>query len=134
VKDAGFEGIPEGHIYDRFGIPKPQAGEKTLRLRQPGGPGDDAPDVEKTAHKADPTDGIDSLITAQRYVDTLADDALSQGAIDMSAVERIVEEAESFEDLQARLAEVYAGIGMDGFRRVLAEAMVRADLKGRSLV
>jgi phage gp29-like protein len=52
----------------------------------------------------------------------------------MSAVELIVEEAESFENLQARLAEVYAGIGMDGFRRVLAEAMIRADLKGRSLV
>lgn len=31
VKDAGFEGIPESHIHDRFGIPIPTKGEKTLR-------------------------------------------------------------------------------------------------------
>lgn len=34
VKDAGFEGIPESHIHDRFGIPKPVNGEKTLRQAQ----------------------------------------------------------------------------------------------------
>ncbi|NLT22600.1 MAG: DUF935 domain-containing protein [Syntrophorhabdus sp.] len=133
VKEAGFEGIPESHIHDRFGIPKPQAGEKTLRLRQPGGPGDDAPAVEKTAHKADVPDDIDNLITAQRYIDSLADDALARGAIDLSAIEWIVEKAESFDDLQAMLAEVYTDIGMDEFRRVLAEAIIRADLKGRTL-
>lgn len=33
VKDAGFEGIPESHIHDRFGIPKPVKGEKTLQCR-----------------------------------------------------------------------------------------------------
>lgn len=31
VKDAGFTGIPESHIHDRFGIPVPTKGEKTLR-------------------------------------------------------------------------------------------------------
>ena len=35
VKDAGFEGIPESHIHDRFGIPVPTKGEKTLRTTQP---------------------------------------------------------------------------------------------------
>lgn len=30
VKDAGFKGIPESHIHDRFGIPVPEKGEKTL--------------------------------------------------------------------------------------------------------
>ena len=34
VKDAGFEGIPESHIHDRFGIPEPTKGEKTLRPAQ----------------------------------------------------------------------------------------------------
>ena len=37
VKDAGFEGIPESHIHDRFGIPVPTKGEKTLRASQPSG-------------------------------------------------------------------------------------------------
>jgi len=31
VKDAGFEGVPEDHIHERFGIPKAEAGQKTLR-------------------------------------------------------------------------------------------------------
>jgi phage gp29-like protein len=31
VKEANFEGIPESHIHERFGIPKAVAGEKTLR-------------------------------------------------------------------------------------------------------
>ena len=34
VKDAGFEGIPESHIHDRFGIPVPDKGEKTLKASQ----------------------------------------------------------------------------------------------------
>ena len=31
VKDANFSGIPESHIYDRFGIPQPEKNEKTLQ-------------------------------------------------------------------------------------------------------
>ncbi|MDI6616121.1 MAG: DUF935 family protein, partial [Syntrophaceae bacterium] len=31
VKDANFEGIPEDHIHERFGIPKAAKGEKTLK-------------------------------------------------------------------------------------------------------
>lgn len=31
VKDANFEGIPEDHIHERFGIPKAGKGEKTLK-------------------------------------------------------------------------------------------------------
>lgn len=34
VKDAGFEGIPESHIHDRFSIPVPVKGEKTLKPAQ----------------------------------------------------------------------------------------------------
>lgn len=65
VKDAGFEGIPESHIHDRFSIPVPEKGEKTLRTAQAAQP--QAPPVppEKTqANKStiminvavDPTD------------------------------------------------------------------------------
>ncbi|TAN40789.1 MAG: DUF935 family protein [Nitrospirae bacterium] len=30
VRDAGFKGIGEEHVYEAFGIPKPKAGERTL--------------------------------------------------------------------------------------------------------
>ncbi len=62
VKEAGFEGIPESHIHDRFGIPVPTGGEKTLRPPQPASP---LPDNTKQAENkavvmintsVDPTD------------------------------------------------------------------------------
>ena len=31
VNEVNFEGIPESHIYERFGIPRPVGGEKTVR-------------------------------------------------------------------------------------------------------
>ncbi|MCK9195449.1 MAG: DUF935 domain-containing protein [Syntrophales bacterium] len=34
VKDANFEGIPETHVNERFGIPRAKPGEKTLRSAQ----------------------------------------------------------------------------------------------------
>ncbi|MFA5183298.1 MAG: DUF935 family protein [Syntrophales bacterium] len=34
VKDANFEGIPETHVNERFGIPRAKPGEKTLRAAQ----------------------------------------------------------------------------------------------------
>lgn len=52
VKDAGFEGIPESHIHDRFGIPVPDKGEKTLQCRA-GSP-------------STPTDGADGVRALQK--------------------------------------------------------------------
>lgn len=68
VKDAGFEGIPESHIHDRFSIPVPEKGEKTLKTAQPAAPVETIPAEPKhetTANKialminagVDPTDG-----------------------------------------------------------------------------
>lgn len=37
VKDVNFEGIPESHIHERFGIPKPADGEKTVKAQTQGG-------------------------------------------------------------------------------------------------
>lgn len=47
VKDAGFKGIPESHIHDRFGIPVPVNGENTLSAVQP------APTTEPPPAKKD---------------------------------------------------------------------------------
>jgi len=131
VKEAGFEGIPEGHIHDRFGIPKPQAGEKTLRFRQANEP--DTAAVEKTAHKAIVPSGTHSLIAAQEYIDSLADDATASGVIDLTTFEEIVDAAVSYEDLQEKLADIYQGIDTTRFREVIESAMTLAGLKGRSL-
>ncbi len=36
IRDVNFEGIPESHIYERFGIPKPIAGERIVKPAQTG--------------------------------------------------------------------------------------------------
>ncbi|NLW35959.1 MAG: DUF935 family protein, partial [Syntrophorhabdus aromaticivorans] len=132
VQDVNFQGIPEEHIYERFGIPKPEAGGKTVRAAASGG--ETNPPLKQEANKEDlSSSGIDRLVMAQGYIDTVADSALSAGAIDLSALERIVEAAVSFEDLEERLAEAYEGIGIEQFRTILAQALVRADLTGRAL-
>ena len=130
VRDVNFQGIPEDHIYERFGIPKPNSGDRTV---QPAAAGNQASvPLKQEANKDLVSSDIDRFILAQGYVDTVADSALLPGAIDLSALERIVDAAQSFEDLEARLADAYDTIGIDKFRSVLAQAMVLAGLKGRS--
>jgi len=102
------------------------------------------------------------LIAAQQQIDGLVDEALRkatagsgfspcgdrdldtygrvnvQGAdpgaeSPFSAIERIVEAAQSYDDLQDRIAEAYSGINLAQFREILARAMFMADLKGRTL-
>jgi phage gp29-like protein len=133
AKDVGFTRIGVKHIHERFGIPEPARGEQTLAdlARDPAGRVAKETDRERMANKS--AAGSDPVRDAQRGIDGLADDAAAEGAPDLAGIEAIVNEAASFEDLQDRLAEAYRGIGMDGFRRVLSEALIRADLTGRAL-
>ena len=57
VKEVNFEGIPEDHLYERFDIPRPTAGQKTVKSAQTpwafGPPGPSREDEKKTqANKA----------------------------------------------------------------------------------
>lgn len=131
VKDVSFEGIPESHIHDRFGIPRPKAGEKTVAAQA---------HVQETnlllknsAISSAETATISDLIAAQDEIDEMADEALEQGGIDTSVIQRAVEESDSYEDLQIRLAEAYQGIGTDHFREIMAKAVFLADVRGRTL-
>ena len=83
VKDAGFEGIPESHIHERFGIPVPENGEKTLRVSQPVAPEAVPPKGEKNKlminTAIDPTDAW-----IARYMERIAPALASarEGALD----------------------------------------------------
>ncbi len=130
VKDMGFERIGVRHIHERFGIPEPEKGEETLADVRRVASGIKE---EKMANKAVDVGEYRELIAAQRDIDGLADDAVSKGAIDLAPLARIVDEAESYEDLQRRIADVYHFLTMDTFNTVLERALFMADLKGRSL-
>lgn len=125
VKDVNFEGIPESHIYERFGIPRPTAGEKTVAA-QPEGIQANKAVLAENATVAD-------LIADQDEIDEMADEALEQGGIDTSVIQRAVEESDSYEDLQERLAGAYQGIDLTQFREIMAKALFLADVRGRTL-
>lgn len=126
------------YVYDTYGIPEPKEGEEIIKApkkteQQKAAEQKEPTEKGKQKEFADRTDGVSALISAQGSIDDLVDSALAQGTIDLAPIVQIVEKSESYEDLQARLAEAYEGIGIDRFREILAEAIIRADLTGRVL-
>lgn len=139
VRDIGLP-VTKQYFYDTYGIPEPLEGEETVSgarrtdtgIGQIGlmGPMDDGKKEKKGSFSESP---IGDLIAAQQQIDALAGDAVAKGGIGLSVLERIVSEAESYEDLQDLIAEAYSGINLAQFREILARAMFMADLKGRTL-
>ncbi len=130
VKDVNFSGIPEEHIYERFGIPKPKEGEKTVIPAQSVISQQNRMMVNKNAI----SESVDASIDAQKDIDRIVDEAVSQASIDISTIQNIVDESDSYEELQEKIAELYQNIDLQRFNQILTAAMVVADLKGRSFV
>ncbi|MDR2018559.1 MAG: DUF935 domain-containing protein [Syntrophobacterales bacterium] len=122
--------VPIGtkYFYDTYNIPKPDDGEELINP-----PASDNPSKNQDGSSFSEGSAFAGLIAAQKDIDALADDALKKGAIGFGSLQGIVDSAESYDDLQTKLGEAYAGIDMERFREVLAQAIFMADLKGRSL-
>lgn len=142
VVDIGVP-VTKKYFYDTYGIPEPKEGEEIVEA-VPHNPLS-VPVKNEQPTPAPPRRGngqrsfaeladVSDLIEAQGDIDGLADDALARGGVNLSVIERAVEEAESYEDLQTRLGEAYRDIDMDGFQEILAQALFMADLKGRMLL
>lgn len=152
--------VTKKYFYDTYGIPEPKKGEELVErpqavLQAPmddgrlssglsseglwpkgetlvkGGGTRDEENKKKNEFAEGGT--LTGLVTAQREIDSLTDQALAAGVIDSTAIGRAVDEAQSYEDLQTKLAEAYQGIDITAFRNILAQAMFMADLKGRTL-
>ncbi len=126
VKEMGLP-IAAEHIYEKFGIPKPEAGQ-TL-VTPPGGGA--MPLKNLVLSDGDPR-------TAQGKVDRLADLAVMQAlpvVRDMlEPVKRAIAEATSLEELRERLAELYGQMARDEFEDLVQRALYAADLYGRYTV
>lgn len=129
VRDVGYNKISTKHIQDRFGIPAPEADEELVSA--PGY----SPWMQTMANKADTVTPAEKtrITQAQRHIDSMADEAVRQGLPDLSVFAEIVDDVASYEELQARIAEIYGGVDMQQFRDVLAAALLVADLRGRAL-
>lgn len=126
VKEVGLP-IAAEHIYEKFGIPKPEAGQTLVTP-----PGGGAMPLKRLAlSDGDPR-------TAQGKVDRLADLAVIQALLVvrdlLEPVKRAIAEATSLEELRERLAELYGQMARDEFEDLVQRALYAADLYGRYTV
>lgn len=124
--------IPTAHIYKKFSIPKPEAGEEVAAPLATASPVPTA----FIANKGDTVQGV------QQQVDAVADAALHQGKgmfeQMFAPIITMIGKAESLEELKTKLDDqeavndIYSKMNVDGFEELLAKAMFVADLLGRA--
>lgn len=129
LTDMGLP-IATEHIYEKFGIPKPDKGQEILKPIIGQSPVT-AP-LSLTALKADaPADGRGG----QQAVDALADRTLDQGLAAIGAMtepfRKVINEAQSLEEIKTKLLAAYQGLDAAEFEELLAKAIFLADLYGR---
>ncbi|MDP3013631.1 MAG: DUF935 family protein, partial [Candidatus Subteraquimicrobiales bacterium] len=64
----------------------------------------------------------DATISDQQDIETLADNSISGAALDLSPLQKIIDSAESYEDLQKKIQQAYGGLDLTQFRSILERA------------
>ncbi len=133
------------YFYETYAIPEPKEGEETVgqreEVRKPGSAegGSNGLNSSNSSNRSDKegefAEAHYDLITAQKEIDSLADNALKdiQGSFSLQALYDAVDAAESYEDIQQKIAEMYDGLDMKRFNDILAQAIFIAELRGRAL-
>ncbi len=90
--------------------------------------------VQPPAAFADPAETRFSSVAAdQQDIENLVDNSLSEAAIDLSPLQKIIDSAISYEDLQKKIKDTYGSIDLAQFRTILERAVFMAELKGRAI-
>lgn len=145
ICDIGLK-IPTSHIYKKFSIPKPEAGEEVAtpptQAAAPGTPFKEnapppAPAAAVVVNKEEPGD----ITGDQGQADQLADAALekSKGVFEkiFAPVLRLLDGAESLEEVKQKLDEenfirqLYKEMDVEDLDELLQKAMFYADMFGR---
>jgi len=115
--------VPEKYISDTYGIPLAEEGEAVIGVPQQNVI---ASGQSMFAEKSE-------VSTDQKDIETLADNSLLDASLDLSPLQRIIDSAESYEDLQKKIKQAYGSLNLSQFRNVLERALFMAELKGRSI-
>lgn len=122
--------ISTEHIYEKFGIPKPTAGQETLSVpkQQPGSVFASKATLPTTVKPPD-------MQESQRAVDDLADKLLSSG---VPIIEKMlapyllaIQKATDPEELKDELLAIYSKLDTAELQELLAQGTYVADLFGR---
>ena len=121
-------GVPIGkkYFYDTYGIPQPEDGEELIVIQQPSNP------VIASGAKQS-LFSESALSPDQKDIEALADNSLAETALVLSPLQKIIDSATSYEDLQKKIQQAYGSNNLKDFRTVLERALFMAELKGRSI-
>jgi len=126
-------GVPIGekYFYDTYGIPSPEEGEKVVI---PARPESFLPEGLPASGNDRKTFSEKSILSPdQQDIETLADNSISAAALDLSPLQKIIDSATSYEDLQKKIKDAYGSLDLTQFRTILERALFLADIKGRSI-
>ncbi len=131
--EAGLR-IPSEHVYEKFGIPQPTAGQEIMT---PLGQGAQPLPLLPNKHLllALAQGDQNPIVTGQRVIDRLADANLAAGmplfATLMEPIMKIIQEAGSLEELRDSLLAAYPDMDTSKLEEHVAQAIFLADLYGR---
>lgn len=126
LSGMGMKTIPLSYLHEKFRIPQPQKGEKTL--------GDSSGEILRFAQN-DKGAEMKATLGAEdvpSVVDVITSKAMQFETDDMTAViQRLLDEVETLEELRDRLLETLPDISTEKLTDALEQAMILADLTGR---
>ncbi|MBG9567449.1 DUF935 domain-containing protein [Brevibacillus agri] len=136
IRDIGLK-IPTSHLYKKFSIPKPEAGEEVAAPPSPSAPLPLKADPSLlVAHKAN-----DDKLGTQENVDRLVDAAIRQSgrmfADIFAPVLKLLDKTDNLEELKAKLSdeefvsELYGQMDNAALDDLLQKSLFYADLLGR---
>ena len=143
VKDMGFGGIPESHIYDRFGIPLPKAGEAVVKAAvaapvagDPGAVGaNPAPVVANTLRRVQDLGAIHVGAVRepplQGMINVTGDRLDPVTGAWLDAVKQVVNNTASLEELRDAIMNAYPDLPIEESARIMAEQTMKASMIGR---
>ena len=120
--------IPQSWVRERFGIPDPAEGEDTI-----GGqtaPAGEVAAQSRAVHALHATPDA-AKDTPELQADRLESEAAPAWEEIMDAIRRLVEEAESLEQLRDALLAAYGDLPVERLAEVMAMGFAAADLAGR---
>jgi len=129
VKDVNFQGIPEDHIYERFGIPKPKAGERVISpMQQPVNTNPRIPQLMKLINTVKPLNK--TLFPDQAAIDDVVLPFVEQLDPVMETTIRMVKEGITYEDIMASILKLYPELDASKAEEYIARAIFISDLWG----
>lgn len=127
--------VTEKYFYDTYNIPPPEDGDRLVNIliKPPSSSGTAAAGGNATQLPAPEFADRAVVMDAQKEIDELADDAIRKTTIDVSQLIDLANSSKDFKDLQRKIRKFFGKLDLSQFEDIQRQALLLAELQGRSL-